>query len=90
MLTTRPGNWWCGDLHPTRFTALSAAPVQWGFFDSSLFLGLSGANGGELLLRGLQPRLFGRRFAVYDQRSTERAGAASLEIINASAQVCIA
>ena len=27
MLTTRPGNWWCGDLHPTRFTALSAAPV---------------------------------------------------------------
>src|SRR5216683_6183159 len=28
MLTTRPGNWWCGDLHPTRFTALSAAPVQ--------------------------------------------------------------
>ena len=19
MLTTRPGNWWCGDLHPTRF-----------------------------------------------------------------------
>ncbi len=25
MLTTRPGNWWCGDLHPTRFTALSAA-----------------------------------------------------------------
>src|ERR1019366_2141133 len=31
MLTTRPGNWWCGDLHPTRFTALSAAPVIWGF-----------------------------------------------------------
>ena len=31
MLTTRPGNWWCGDLHPTRFTALSAAPVQWGY-----------------------------------------------------------
>src|SRR5216683_5633270 len=30
MLTTRPGNWWCGDLHPTRFTALSAAPVLWG------------------------------------------------------------
>jgi IS5 family transposase len=29
MLTTCPGNWWCGDLHPTRFTALSAAPV-WG------------------------------------------------------------
>ena len=28
MLTTRPGNCWCGDLHPTRFTALSAAPVQ--------------------------------------------------------------
>jgi hypothetical protein len=27
MLTTRSGNWWCGDLHPTRFTALSAAPV---------------------------------------------------------------
>src|SRR2546427_4219519 len=27
MLTTCPGNWWCGDLHPTRFTALSAAPV---------------------------------------------------------------
>src|ERR1039457_5319287 len=27
MLTTRPGNWWCGDLHPTRFTALSAAPA---------------------------------------------------------------
>jgi hypothetical protein len=27
ILTTRPGNWWCGDLHPTRFTALSAAPV---------------------------------------------------------------
>ena len=27
MLTTRPGNWWCGDLHPTRFAALSAAPV---------------------------------------------------------------
>jgi hypothetical protein len=26
-LTTRPGTWWCGDLHPTRFTALSAAPV---------------------------------------------------------------
>jgi hypothetical protein len=26
MLTTRSGNWWCGDLHPTRFTALSAAP----------------------------------------------------------------
>ena len=22
-----PGNWWCGDLHPTRFAALSAAPV---------------------------------------------------------------
>src|SRR5437762_13462774 len=20
MLTTCPGNWWCGDLHPTRFT----------------------------------------------------------------------
>src|SRR5258708_29827939 len=34
MLTTRPGNWWCGDLHPTRFTALSAAPVQSGFFTS--------------------------------------------------------
>lgn len=32
-------------------------------------------------------RLFGRRFAVYDQRSTERADAARLEIINASAQV---
>jgi hypothetical protein len=32
MLTTCPGNWWCGDLHPTRFTALSAAPVQWRFF----------------------------------------------------------
>src|SRR5216683_673637 len=29
MLTTRPGNWWYGDLHPTRFTALSAAPVLW-------------------------------------------------------------
>src|SRR5580700_1437796 len=29
MLTTCPGNWWCGDLHPTRFTALSAAPVLW-------------------------------------------------------------
>jgi len=28
MLTIRPGNWWCGDLHPTRFTALSAAPVN--------------------------------------------------------------
>src|ERR1019366_1802074 len=28
MLTPRPGNWWCGDLHPTRFTALSAAPAQ--------------------------------------------------------------
>jgi len=27
MLTTRPGNWWCGDLHPTRFAALSAAPA---------------------------------------------------------------
>ena len=26
MLTTRSGNWWCGDLHPTRFTAMSAAP----------------------------------------------------------------
>jgi hypothetical protein len=28
MLTGRPGNWWCGDLHPTRFTALSAAPCN--------------------------------------------------------------
>jgi len=28
MPTTRPGNWWCGDLHPTRFTALSAAPAK--------------------------------------------------------------
>jgi hypothetical protein len=27
LLTTRPGNWWCGDLHPTRFATLSAAPV---------------------------------------------------------------
>jgi hypothetical protein len=27
MLTTRPGNWWCEDLHPTRFSALSPAPV---------------------------------------------------------------
>jgi hypothetical protein len=35
MLTTRPGNWWCGDLHPTRFAALSAAPVQWRLFDSN-------------------------------------------------------
>ena len=34
MLTTRPGNWWCGDLHPTRFTALSAAPVQRRFITS--------------------------------------------------------
>ena len=34
LLTTCPGNWWCGDLHPTRFTALSAAPVQRGFCDS--------------------------------------------------------
>ena len=34
MLTTRPGNWWCGDLHPTRFTALSAAPVIRRFIDS--------------------------------------------------------
>ncbi len=34
MLTTRSGNWWCGDLHPTRFTALSAAPVKWGCFNS--------------------------------------------------------
>src|SRR5580658_8843878 len=30
MLTTRSGNWWCGDLHPTRLTALSAAPVKSG------------------------------------------------------------
>src|SRR6266567_917556 len=28
MLTTRSGNWWCGDLHPTRFAALSAAPAK--------------------------------------------------------------
>ena len=35
MLTTRPGNWWCGDLHPTRFAALSAAPVLWGYFAKS-------------------------------------------------------
>jgi hypothetical protein len=34
MLTTRPGNWWCGDLHPTRFAALSAAPVQTRFYDN--------------------------------------------------------
>ena len=34
MLTTRPGNWWCGDLHPTRFSALSAAPVKWGCYAS--------------------------------------------------------
>ncbi len=34
MLTTRSGNWWCGDLHPTRFTALSAAPAQWGYYDN--------------------------------------------------------
>jgi hypothetical protein len=27
LLTTRPGNWWCGDLHPTRFAVLSAAPA---------------------------------------------------------------
>ena len=32
MLTTCPGNWWCGDLHPTRFAALSAAPVKSRFF----------------------------------------------------------
>ena len=25
---------WCGDLHPTRSTALSAAPVKWGYFNS--------------------------------------------------------
>ena len=31
ILTTCPGNWWCGDLHPTRFTALSAAPVRCDF-----------------------------------------------------------
>src|SRR6202023_2838931 len=29
-----PGNWWCGDLHPTRFTALSAAPVKPRFKDN--------------------------------------------------------
>src|ERR1035438_6865718 len=34
--TTRLGtevtsNWWCGDLLPTRFIALSAAPVLWRF-----------------------------------------------------------
>jgi len=34
MLTTRPGNGWCGDLHPTRFAALSAAPVQPRYFTS--------------------------------------------------------
>ncbi|SRR6266567_7118094 len=32
MLTTRSGNWWCGDLHPTRFAALSAAPAKLRLF----------------------------------------------------------
>src|SRR6266478_8751790 len=36
MLTTCPGNWWCGDLHPTRFTALSAAPAQTRFNNNYL------------------------------------------------------
>ena len=39
MLTTRPGNWWCGDLHPTRFTALSAAPVITGFINNQARIG---------------------------------------------------
>jgi hypothetical protein len=34
ILATCPGNWWCGDLHPTRFTGLSAAPAQWLFCNS--------------------------------------------------------
>jgi hypothetical protein len=33
LLTTRPGNWWCGDFHPTRFAALSATPVKSRFFN---------------------------------------------------------
>jgi hypothetical protein len=32
MLTTRSGNWWCGDLHPTRFAALSAASAKLRLF----------------------------------------------------------
>jgi len=36
MLTTRPGNWWCGDLHPTRFSALSAAPAYGDFASVNL------------------------------------------------------
>ena len=34
VLTTRSGNWWCGDFHPTSFTAFSAAPVKLGFLNN--------------------------------------------------------
>ena len=56
MLTTRPGNCWCGDLHPTRFTALSAAPVRRDLLDAELLQGLSQLSGslfaGELFGEG--------------------------------------
>ena len=44
-----PRQWWCGDLHPTRFTALSAAPMLTRFCD--------GYVGSRCLARRMNPRM---------------------------------